>query len=40
VGERGKRVDRTFLLGEEFSLVSLYKIGDSYFVADDNHRVS
>jgi hypothetical protein len=40
VGERWKRIDRAFHRGEELPPVSLYKIGDSYFVADGNHRVS
>ena len=39
---RGKweRVDRAFVSGEELPPVSLYKIGDKYFVLDGNHRVS
>ena len=39
---RGKweRVDRAFVRGEELPPVSLYKIGDAYFVEDGNHRVS
>ena len=40
VGVRWKRIDRAFHRGEEVPPVSLYKIGDSYFVADGNHRVS
>ena len=40
VGERWKRIDRAFHRGEELPPVSLYKIDDSYFVADGNHRVS
>jgi hypothetical protein len=39
-GERWKRIDRAFHRGEELPPVSLYKIGDAYFVADGNHRVS
>ena len=35
-----KRVDRAFHRGEELPPVSLYKLGDSYFVLDGNHRVS
>jgi hypothetical protein len=35
-----KRVDRAFVRGEELPPVSLYKIGDKYFVLDGNHRVS
>jgi hypothetical protein len=40
VGERWKRIDRAFHRGEKFPPVSLYRIGDVYFVADGNHRVS
>jgi len=39
-GERWKRVDLAFHGGEELPRVSLYKIGDRYFVEDGNHRVS
>jgi hypothetical protein len=35
-----KRVDMAFVRGEELPPVSLYKIGDKYFVQDGNHRVS
>jgi hypothetical protein len=35
-----KRVDRAFHQGVELPAVSLYKIGDAYFVEDGNHRVS
>lgn len=35
-----KRVDRAFHRGVDLSPVSLYKLGDSYFVHDGNHRVS
>ncbi len=38
--ERRKRVDRAFLRGEELPPVSLYKLGERYFVEDGNHRVS
>ncbi len=38
--ERWQRVDRAFVRGEELPPVTLYKIGDSYFVQDGNHRVS
>ena len=37
---RWERVDRAFQRGEGLLPVSLYKIGDSYFVEDGNHRVS
>jgi hypothetical protein len=37
---RWKRVDRAFYRGQELPPVSLYKIGDSYFVLDGHHRVS
>jgi hypothetical protein len=40
LAERWKRVDRAFHLGLELPAVSLYKIRDSYFVEDGNHRVS
>src|ERR687897_2514224 len=40
LGYRWKRVDRALRRGEELPAVSLYKIGDAYFVADGNHRVS
>src|SRR5215216_752335 len=39
-GERWKRVDLAFHRGEELPPVSLYKLGDAYFVLDGNHRVS
>ncbi len=35
-----KRVDRALRRGEELPAVSLYKIGDAYFVENGNHRVS
>jgi hypothetical protein len=38
--ERWKRVDRAFHRGLELPAVRLYKMGDSYFVEDGNHRVS
>lgn len=37
---RWERIDRAFRRGEELPPVSLYKIGDLYFVEDGNHRVS
>jgi len=37
---RWKRIDRAFHRAEDLLPVSLYKIGDSYFVLDGNHRVS
>ena len=37
---RWKRIDRALRRGEELPAVNLYKIGDAYFVADGNHRVS
>jgi hypothetical protein len=40
LAERWKRVDRAFHRGLELPAVRLYKIGDSYFVEDGNHRVS
>jgi hypothetical protein len=38
--ERWKRIDRAFHRAEDLPPVSLYKIDDSYFVLDGNHRVS
>jgi hypothetical protein len=40
IGERWKRIDRLMLSSEELPPVSLFKIGDAYFVQDGNHRVS
>ncbi len=37
---RWERIDRAFHRGEELPPVSLYKIGEVYFVHDGNHRVS
>ena len=37
---RWKRIDRAFHRGEDLPPVSLYKIGEVYFVQDGNHRVS
>lgn len=39
-GARWKAVDRAFHRAEELPPVSLYKVGDAYFVLDGNHRVS
>jgi hypothetical protein len=38
--QRWKRVDRAFHSGLELPAVRLFKMGDSYFVEDGNHRVS
>ena len=38
--ERWKRIDRMLHRAGELPPVSLYKIGESYFVLDGNHRVS
>ena len=40
VGERWKKIDEMVNRSEDLPPVSLYKIGDSYFVQDGNHRVS
>jgi hypothetical protein len=40
VVSRWESVDRAFQLGQDLPPVSLYKIGDAYFVNDGNHRVS
>jgi hypothetical protein len=37
---RWKRVDRAFHLGVDLPSVVLYKLGESYFVSDGNHRIS
>ena len=37
---RWKRIDRAFHRSEELPSVSLYKVGEAYFVQDGNHRVS
>ena len=38
--ERWKRIDRAFWRGEDLPPVSLYKVGNFYFVLDGHHRVS
>jgi hypothetical protein len=40
VKQRWKKIDQAFHRAEELPPVSLYKIGDAYFVRDGNHRVS
>jgi hypothetical protein len=40
MGGRWGRVDRAYHRGVELPAVSLYKIGEAYFVRDGNHRVS
>ncbi len=40
VEARWKRVDRAFYRMKDLPPVSLYKIGDTYFVLDGHHRVS
>lgn len=37
---RWGRVDRAYHRGTELPAVSLYKVGEAYFVRDGNHRVS
>ena len=37
---RWKHIDRAYHRAEELPPVSLYKIGEKYFVVDGNHRVS
>ena len=37
---RWRRIDEIMDKGEELPPVSLYKIGDAYFVQDGNHSVS
>ena len=38
--ERWKRVDKAFHLGVDLPPVELYKLAESYYVVDGNHRVS
>lgn len=38
--QRWSRVDRAYHQGVELPAISLYKLGDAYFVRDGNHRVS
>ena len=38
--DRWGRIDRAYHRGDELPSVSLYKVGDAYFVRDGNHRVS
>ncbi|CAN5145131.1 DUF4032 domain-containing protein [soil metagenome] len=40
LGGRWKKIDQAMHRAEELPPVSLYKIGDAYFVMDGNHRVS
>jgi hypothetical protein len=40
MSQRWSRVDRAYHQGVELPAVSLYKIGEAYFVWDGNHRVS
>src|SRR5919199_6610763 len=40
LGTRWRRIDEIMDRGEELPPISLYKIGDAYFVGDGNHRVS
>ena len=39
-GERWKRVDLAFYRDQVLPPVRLYKLGDTYFVEDGNHRIS
>ena len=40
MGDRWSRIARAYHRGDELPAVSLYKIGNAYFVRDGNHRVS
>lgn len=40
MADRWKRIDQLMHRAEELPPISLYKIGDAYFVQDGNHRVS
>jgi hypothetical protein len=39
-GEKWKRIDRAFRLGQELPPVSLLELGGDYLVIDGNYRVS
>jgi hypothetical protein len=39
-GNKWKRIDRAFRLGQELAGVSLVEVGGRYFVNDGHHRVS
>jgi hypothetical protein len=40
MSERRGRIDHAYHWYEELLAVSLYKIGESYFVRDGDHRIS
>ncbi|HET7479001.1 MAG TPA: hypothetical protein VFJ72_05745 [Rubrobacteraceae bacterium] len=40
LGSRWKKIDQMMQRAEELPPVSLFKIGDAYFVQDGNHRIS
>jgi hypothetical protein len=40
MGQRWGRIDHAYHRRDELPAVSLYKIGEAYFVRDGNHRVS
>src|SRR3712207_4951526 len=40
MADRWGRIDRAYHKGDELPAVSLYEIGEAYFVRDGNHRVS
>src|SRR5829696_7584679 len=40
LGARWKRIDQMMHRAEELPPISLYKMGDAYFVRDGNHRIS
>ena len=40
MAHRWGRIDRAYHKGDELPAVSLYKVGEAYFVRDGNHRVS
>lgn len=40
LGTRWKKIDQMMHRAEELPPISLYKLGDAYFVRDGNHRVS
>jgi hypothetical protein len=40
VEAKWKRIDRAYHRGQDLPPVTLFKVGDAYFVEDGNHRVS
>jgi hypothetical protein len=40
MSDRWSRIDSAYHRGNDLPVISLYKLGDAYFVRDGNHRVS